>query len=213
LPNDTSETRGCDAAQRFAQREAAMTAAGPTNRSAVHKSKLFSVFLRIGATSLGGGGTGWIHREVVTQLNWLTDEEFAAGVAIAQVLPGVNTTNLTVYLGHRLAGWRGALVALSGLLAGPFIVAVLTAMTYRSLLKVPYFDAGMIGVAAVALGMVLRVSLLTARRCIPGVAPTLVMVSAFLSVGVFHWPLIPTLLVLAPISVYAARPRKEIADA
>jgi chromate transporter len=172
----------------------------------VRKSQLFSVFLRIGATSLGGGGTGWIHRETVTQLNWLTDEEFAAGVAIAQVLPGVNTTNLTVYLGHRLAGWRGAMVALVGLLTGPFIIAVLTAMVYRSLLKIPYVEAAMVG-------MVLRVAMMTARRCIPRAAPTLVMIAAFLSVGVFHWPLIPTLLVLAPISIYAARPRKDSADA
>jgi chromate transporter len=188
----------------------------PTDDSpsrAVSRLQLFSAFFRIGVTALGGGTTGWIHREIVMSSKWLTDDEFISGVAISQVLPGVNTTNLTVYVGHRLAGWTGALVALAGFLTGPFFIAVVTAVTYQRLLKIPYFDAAMTGIAAVALGMVLRVSLMSARRYVRELAPTLIMIAAFLSVGVFHWPLIPTIVVLAPISIYAARPRKAPADA
>lgn len=175
--------------------------------------QLFKVFFKIGATSLGGGSAGWMHLVMVTQLNWLSEEEFVAGVAIAQVLPGVNTTNITVYFGHRLGGWTGALAALCGFLSGPFFVAVLTAVIYHDLLRLPGFDAAMLGVASVALGMVLRVALLSARRCIREVVPTLVMLSAFVSVGVLHWPLALTILILAPISIFAARPKKAARDA
>ena len=171
--------------------------------------RLFLAFFRIGMMSLGGGASGWIHREIVDRLGWMTSDDFLAGIAIAQILPGVNTTNIAVYVGHRIAGWRGALTALSGFLFGPFWIALVVAIIYRRLLTLPGFDAVMTGVAAVALGMLLRVGMLSAQRSIGLIAPTLVMAAAFVAVGFMHWPLIAVVLVLAPISIYIARPRKE----
>jgi chromate transporter len=174
---------------------------------------LFIAFFRIGMMSLGGGASGWIHREIVTKRDWLTDDEFMAGVAISQILPGVNTTNIAVYVGHRIAGWSGAVVALSGFLFGPFWIAIVAAISYHRLLALPGFDAAMAGVAAVALGMVLRVALLSARHSVRSLAPALVMAAAFVAVGVLHWSLAPVVLVLAPISIYASRPRGAKQDA
>jgi chromate transporter len=181
----------------------------PAPSEAIPSSELFSVFFRIGVMSLGGGASGWIHREVVSRRGWLTDEEFLAGVAIAQVLPGVNTTNITVYVGHRVGGWGGALIALTGFLFGPFWIAIVAAVSYHRFLALPGFDAAMLGVAAVALGIVLRVAVLSARVCLKSAAHTIVMVAAFVSVGLLHWPLAPVVLILAPISIFASRPRQQ----
>ena len=189
-----------------------MTAAQEPNLSecaTISYFRLFCAFFRIGMTSLGGGASGWIHREIVSKQGWLTNDDFLAGIAIAQVLPGVNTTNIAVYVGHRLAGWRGAMVALCGFLFGPFWIAILAAVGYHRLLSLPGFDSVMTGVAAVALGMLLRVGMLSAQRSVGSFAPTLVMSAAFVAVGVMHWPLLIVVLVLAPISIYAARPRRE----
>ena len=49
---------------------------------------ILGVFARLGMASFGGGLSGWMHREVVQQRRWLTEEGFLAGVALGQVLPG-----------------------------------------------------------------------------------------------------------------------------
>src|SRR3954469_5453972 len=77
---------------------------------------LYNTFFWMGLFSFGGGLSAWTHREMVQLRGWLTDEEFFSGYSLAQVLPGVNSTNLTVYIGQHLRGGSGALVALTGLL-------------------------------------------------------------------------------------------------
>jgi chromate transporter len=48
---------------------------------------IFRVFFTIGASSFGGGVTGWMHRITVTQRGWLTNDKFLSGLALGQVLP------------------------------------------------------------------------------------------------------------------------------
>ena len=77
---------------------------------------IFRVFFTIGASSFGGGVTGWMHRITVGQRGWLTNEKFLAGLALGQVLPGANVSNMAVYIGQVLRGPLGAVVALGAVL-------------------------------------------------------------------------------------------------
>ena len=63
---------------------------------------LFGVCVQIGLLSFGGGLTGWVHREVVARRAWMTEREFLSGVALGQILPRTNISNLMVYIGQRL---------------------------------------------------------------------------------------------------------------
>src|SRR3954469_23332145 len=65
---------------------------------------LFGVCVQIGLLSFGGSLTGWVHREVVARRAWMTEQEFLSGVALGQILPGTNISNLMVYIGQRLHG-------------------------------------------------------------------------------------------------------------
>src|SRR3982751_7016842 len=85
---------------------------------------LFRVCAQIGLLSFGGGLTGWVHREVVVRRAWMTEQDFLSGVALGQILPGTNISNLLVYIGQRLHGGLGAVVALGGLLTGPFFAVI-----------------------------------------------------------------------------------------
>ena len=66
------------------------------------------------------------------------------------------------------------------------------------------------GIAAAAVGMQLRLGVIVERaarhRHIPSV---LVLAATFLAVGIMHWPLVPVLAVLAPISIAVAWPQKR----
>ena len=70
--------------------------------------RLAFIFSRIGLTSFGGGLSGWLLREFVQDLKLLTEEEFLSGLSISQALPGVNVTNMAIWIGYQLRGRMGA---------------------------------------------------------------------------------------------------------
>ena len=168
---------------------------------------IFRVFFMIGATSFGGGLTAWIHRQTVLQRQWLTNEQFLSGLALGQVLPGANVTNLAVYIGQLLRGAPGAFIAVGAVLTAPFFLCIAFALIYDDATKIPGFHAAMDGIAAAAVGMVLRMAYVGANHGCRGVAPALVAVCVFLAIGVMHWPLLPVIAIAAPLSVALAWPR------
>ena len=69
-----------------------------------------------------GGVLAVVQRELVDKKRWLTQEEFIEDWAVAQIMPGANVVNLSLIVGDRYFGWRGALAALAGMLALPMAV-------------------------------------------------------------------------------------------
>lgn len=88
-------------------------------------------WLAIGVTGFGGpaGQAAALHREVVERKHWLTEEEFLAALRVCMLLPGPEAQQLATYIGWRLGGTRGGLVA-GGLfvLPGAVLVTVLAAL-------------------------------------------------------------------------------------
>jgi chromate transporter len=184
-----------------------MTPAQPASLFAIYR-----LCFMVGLFSFGGGLTAWFHREVVQVRRWMTDEEFFSGYSLAQILPGVNSTNMAVYIGQHLRGAIGSTVALLGLLTGPFVIVLAAAAAYHQLVALPGFPAIMAGVAAAAVGMMFRLGLTSARGAYRSIPSLVVLVATFVAIGVMQWPLLPVLLVLAPLSIAASWPRKPPAQ-
>jgi chromate transporter len=164
------------------------------------------LFLRIGLTSFGGGLTAWIYREVVDRRRWLGEDEFLAGLTMAQILPGPNVVNLAIYVGQRLRGTAGGGLAAAAMLVPPMAVAVLLAGLVRRYGEVVWLHDLLEGVAAGAVGLTAAVGWRAARHATTrdGWAP-LVLAAVFLAVGVLRWPMIPVVLCAAPLSLALAR--------
>jgi chromate transporter len=169
--------------------------------------ELFKVFFHIGLMSFGGGLVSWIHREVVDVRGWMTSEEFLSGMSLSQILPGVNSTNTSIFVGQRLRGAVGATVACGAMLAGPFFIILLAGMAYKTLLGTPGFPALVEGVGAVAMGLLTRLGIQAGRSVKIGLAPALATLATFIGVGVMRWPMLAVVAVVAPLSVAAAWPR------
>jgi len=71
------------------------------------------LFLRLGTTAFGGPAAhvAMMHDEVVTRRRWVSDQEFLDMVGATNLIPGPNSTELAIYLGHRRARWAGLVVA------------------------------------------------------------------------------------------------------
>ncbi len=168
---------------------------------------IYRTFFWIGLFSFGGGLLPWIQREVVSVRKWLTDEEFFPAVALSQVLPGVNSTNVAVYVGQHVRGALGSTVALAGILTGPFAMVLIAAVSYKVVLGVPAIQAAAAGVAAGAIGMLLRTGVSAVQAAGYKPAPVLIMATTFALIGIFHFSLVTVVIVMTPISVLCAWPR------
>jgi chromate transporter len=75
--------------------------------------QLFLAFFRIGIFGFGGGPTmvPLFHTECVKKYKWVSDDDFADNLALGNALPGPIATKLAAYIGYRVKGWKGALVA------------------------------------------------------------------------------------------------------
>lgn len=165
---------------------------------------IFAVFARIGLLSFGGGLSGWVFREVVVLRNWISEEEFLSGLALAQILPGTNIANLSVYIGQKLRGVAGVVAALGGLLSGPFFAVIALASVYDRFRNIPYADAAMDGVAAAAIGLLLIIVLRGTRHSARKPAGAVALAATFIGVGVLHVSLLIVVAVVGPLSVLAA---------
>ncbi|SFJ41328.1 chromate transporter [Phyllobacterium sp. CL33Tsu] len=162
---------------------------------------LFLLCFKIGILSFGGGLTGWLYQGFVLQHRWIDEDDFASSLAISQMLPGANVVNLVICMGEQLRGPIGALSCVVGFLVGPFFAVIALCQVFDALAGFALLPAISDGVAFAAMGLLVVMCIHGLRRAMrfpPSVA--IVVVTAFL-VGVLEMPLIPVVLVLAPISV------------
>jgi chromate transporter len=141
---------------------------------------------------------------IVEQRRWLTGAEFADLLALCQFLPGGNIINLSVALGLRFRGLPGALAAILGLLAMPTAVAVALGGIYGRYQDVPVVRALFAGLAAAAAGLVAATAAKLARPLLRQKVGAGVAVLCFAAVAVLRLPLLPTMLVVAPLSMLLA---------
>ena len=101
-----------------------------------------------------GGVLAVVQRELVEKKRWLTPEEFVEEWAVAQIMPGPNVVNLSLMIGHRYFGLRGALAALAGMLTVPLVVVLMLALVYAQFAGHPGVAGALRGMGAVAAGLI-----------------------------------------------------------
>jgi len=166
-------------------------------------TELFLVFSALALRGFGGV-LPWAQRVLVDDRGWLTREEFVEMLAFGQLLPGPNVCNVALMVGDRWFGWRGAVAALGGMLSAPCVVVLSLAVLYGQVAEDPVVRRALIGMGAVAGGMILGTALrlATTQR---GRAPWLVFGAlAFAGVALLRIELAWVVLALGPVAVLAA---------
>ncbi|MDY0106092.1 MAG: chromate transporter [Giesbergeria sp.] len=101
-----------------------------------------------------GGVVAVVQRELVEKKRWMTNEEFLEDWAVAQVMPGPNVVNLSIMIGDRHFGLRGAVAALAGMLTFPLVVALGVVLIYAQWTSHPATAGALRGMGAVAAGLI-----------------------------------------------------------
>ncbi|MEW9122131.1 MAG: chromate transporter [Thermotaleaceae bacterium] len=125
-------------------------------------SKLFFIFFRIGAFTLGGGYAmiPLIQEEIVEKNKWIEEDEFMDVIALSQTIPGALAINASTYVGYRMFGLRGALLACSATMLPSILMILLIAVFFMEFHHFPAVEAAFKGirpaVVALILGAVLK---------------------------------------------------------
>lgn len=121
-------------------------------------------FLQIGMFSFGGGmaAVPLIQQQVVTNHGWLTMTEFTDLITIAEMTPGPIAVNSSTFVGMRIAGLPGAIVATASCIAPSCLIVSLLAWLYFKYENLAYIQGTLAGLrpAVVALIATAGVSIL-----------------------------------------------------
>jgi len=163
-------------------------------------AELFRGFSRVGLSGFGGV-LPWARRLLVDTERWLTAEEFNVLLGLCQFLPGPNVVNLAVAVGVRFCGWRGAVAAATGLMLGPFLIALILGLLYQHLGELPSVKSVLHGITLVGAGLIIatgiRMGLNVKHRIIYWPFAAL----AFAGIAWWDWPLPVVMLGGAALTV------------
>lgn len=154
-------------------------------------AELFWAFNRLALQGFGGV-LAVTQRELVERLGWLSREDFLDTFAIAQVLPGPNIVNLSLMLGDRFFGARGAFAALAGMLLFPAVIVIGMAALYGQFAAHPVVANALRGMGAVSAGLILAtgLKLLPSLKKSPMGRP-LALLLALLAIAAVVWLRLP----------------------
>ncbi len=177
-------------------------------------SEIFRVFFTIGITSFGGGLVAYLRDEIVSKQKWMSEDDFLAALEIGQTLPGLNSTNVAIIAGRKLAGVRGSVAAATGLILPGAAILCLLGVLYVRFHNNPEVSAVLAGVAAAAVGLLLQVTLKIGKDQFRRVRDIALVGATFYLSGVLHVSLLATLFIVAPVAIFLSRPRpvKEEAE-
>jgi chromate transporter len=164
--------------------------AGMPSVEAVSLRDLTRVFGRIGCLSFGGPAAqiALMHREVVDQRGWLSEKDYLAALSFCMLLPGPEAMQLATWIGWRLHGTRGGLIAgLLFVVPGALVVLALS-MLYAAYGAVPLISALFLGVQAAVIAIVIEALLRVAKRALRGRAARAIALLAFLGLFALNLP-------------------------
>ncbi|NKB27412.1 MAG: chromate efflux transporter [Rhodobacteraceae bacterium] len=174
---------------------------------------LTRVSLRVGLLSFGGPAAqiALMHREFVEARKWLSEKDYLNALSFCMLLPGPEAMQLATYVGWKLRGVPGGLIA-GGLfvIPGAIIIAALAAI-YAWFGQVPFVAALFLGVQATVVVIVIEALLRVAKKALNGWDHWVIAALAFLGISVFQLPY-PLIVIAAGLWGLAAA-RGEVTEA
>ncbi|MBD5233038.1 MAG: chromate transporter [Bacteroidales bacterium] len=162
---------------------------------------LFLTFAKIGAFTFGGGWAmiSIIEREVVDKRHWLDRTEFLDLLAVAQSLPGILAVNISVVVGDKLKGLKGAIAAATGTITPSFLIILLIAMflTPETIISNPTLAAIFKGIRPAVVALIIAPVFTTAKSS--GIGWRLAWIPAAVALLIWSkWPIVsnPILYIL-----------------
>jgi chromate transporter len=130
------------------------------NENAYTLKELLLYFLKLGTIGFGGpvALVGYMHRDLVEDRKWISEEEYKEGLALAQLAPGPLAAQLAIYLGFVHYSFLGATLIGFAFVLPSFIMVVLLGIVYKLYGGLSWIQAVFYGVGAAVIGIIVMSS-------------------------------------------------------
>jgi chromate transporter len=121
-------------------------------------SEIALLFLKLGTTAFGGPAAhiAMMDEEVVRRRRWLSEQEFLDYLSATNFIPGPNSTEMAIHIGHRRAGWPGLIVAGACFIFPAAILVAILAWAYVRWGSLPQAEGLLYGVKPVVIAVILQ---------------------------------------------------------
>jgi len=123
-----------------------------------HLLEVVRLFTRLGFTAFGGPAahTAMMHDEVVTRRSWVSEREFLDLLAVTNMIPGPNSTELAIHLGRRRGGAVGLVLAGLCFIVPATLIVLALAWAYVEYGSTPEGRALLYGIAPVIIAIIVQ---------------------------------------------------------
>jgi chromate transporter len=127
-------------------------------RSNTPLRELAALFLKLGTIAFGGPAAhiAMMEDEVVRRHRWMTHDEFLDLLGATNLIPGPNSTEMAIHIGHRRAGWKGLVVAGASFILPAVLIVTGFASAYVQYGSIPEVKGVLYGVKPVIIAIVVQ---------------------------------------------------------
>lgn len=113
-------------------------------------------FLKLGGSGFGGpiALVGYMHRDLIEDRRWFTEQQFQQGLAVGQTMPGPLAAQTAMWLGYLHAGTRGAVAVAAPFILPPFLIVTAVAVLYAEYQGLDWVHAVFLGVGPAVLAII-----------------------------------------------------------
>lgn len=147
------------------------------------------LFFKLGSISFGGPAAhiAMMEDEVVKKRRWMTHQHFLDLIGATNLIPGPNSTEMTMHCGHERAGWKGLIVAGASFIFPAVAITMVFAWLYQQYGELPSVEPFIYGikpaVIAIILGAVYRLGQKAHKNVELGILGALTLTAFLLGVN------------------------------
>lgn len=158
---------------------------------------LFFTFSRIGGLTFGGGYAMLpiIQKEIVEEKKWATEEEVLDYYAVGQCTPGIIAVNTATFIGYKVHGIIGAIVATLGVVFPSLIIITIIAALLKNFANYSIVQHAFSGIRVVVIALIVSAILKLAKTSIKNSTTLIIAIIAFILVAFVN--LSPIYIVIA----------------
>ena len=158
---------------------------------------LFFTFCRIGGLTFGGGYAMLpiIQKEIVEEKKWATEEEVLDYYAVGQCTPGIIAVNTATFIGYKVHGIIGAIVATLGVVFPSLIIITIIAALLKNFANYSILQHAFSGIRVVVIALIVSAILKLAKTSIKNSTTLIIAIIAFILVAFVN--LSPIYIVIA----------------
>lgn len=139
---------------------------------------IFKSYLVVGLTAFGFAILQKL-KAVVLDHHWMNEQEMNEGLALVQLYPGPIMVDFTAYVGYRLRGVAGAILATLGFVTPSFFLMLILSAAYFAIGKLPWVHPLFLGLEALVVGIIFNVTIDFGKGALKGKTEASIALIAF----------------------------------